>query len=248
MGSLECMASLKSLHRDILPLDTMIEQLVRDEVEREAALYAALRANLRTGPISGEQNADALAGLLEDEAKALDVLVEKVSDHAPVVGHPEIAALLEAPSAALVDRAGAFAASARTLAAALKARDAEATNRGLRYILRAHHPVARRAQRFGVRRCARAWKTPPPEPRSTRHGSSKWCLSRRYWRWRRGSPAPIVISGLITRPIRELVDAARRVEGGALDVSVTPRGTDESRRTGPDLQHHGRGATDQGAD
>ncbi|MDG2286632.1 MAG: hypothetical protein P8N43_14075, partial [Alphaproteobacteria bacterium] len=32
---------LRSLHRDILPLDAMIEKLVREEIEREAALYGA---------------------------------------------------------------------------------------------------------------------------------------------------------------------------------------------------------------
>lgn len=217
---------LKSLHRDILPLDTMIEQLVRDEVEREAALYAALRANLRTGGNNGEENADALAALLEDEAKALDVLVEKVSDHGPVVGHPEIAALLEAPSAALVDRAGAFAASARTLAEALKARDAEATNRGFDTfsesiaLLRDALNDLGAAMRQGVEDAA---------ARAEEHEArvEQMVLIAALLALAAGIAGTIVISGLITRPIREFVDAARRVEGGALDVSVTPRGTDE---------------------
>jgi class 3 adenylate cyclase len=37
----------------------------------------------------------------------------------------------------------------------------------------------------------------------------------------------VVLSGLITRPIRALVEAARKVEGGALDVTVDANGADE---------------------
>jgi len=216
---------LKSLHRDILPLDTMIEQLVRDEVEREAALYAALRANLRTGA-ADTNSADALAVLLEDEVKALDRLIEKVNDHGPVVGHPEIAALLEAPSAALVERAGAFATSARGLAAALKNRDAEATNSGFDAFseritaMRDSLNDLGEAMRQGVEDAA---------ARAEEHEArvEEMVLIAALLALAVGIFGTVVISGLITRPIRDLVAAARRVEGGYLDVAVETRGTAE---------------------
>lgn len=220
---------LKSLHRDILPLDTMIEGLVRDEVEREAALYAALRANLRTGAALGDgdaNGADALATLLENEAKALDELILGVNEHGPAVGHPEIAALLVAPSAALVERAAAFAASARRLAGDLRSRDAEATNRSFdafseRIIaLRDALDALGAAMRRGVEDAA---------ARAEEHEArvESMVLIAALLALAAGIVGTVVISGMITRPIRDLVAAARRVEGGALDVSVTPRGTDE---------------------
>jgi hypothetical protein len=113
---------LRSLHRDILPLDTMIEKLVREEIEREAALYGALRASLQDGS-TGATDPKALARLLEDEAKAVDGLVSAVSDHGPLVEHLEIKTLLKAPSETLVLAAGTFTDSARAVASALRGGD-----------------------------------------------------------------------------------------------------------------------------
>jgi class 3 adenylate cyclase len=220
---------LKSLHRDVLPLDTMIEQLVRQEIEREAALYAALRASLRAGPrdtgtVQGETNQ--LIALLNAEAEAVDGLIGNVSDHGPGVEHPEIASLLAAPSAALVKQAGAFTASARALANALGASESKEADRafddftqevgGFRDALDALSDTMRQSVNDAAARA---------EEHEAR--IQQMVLIAALLALGAGIVGTVVISGLITRPIRDLVAAARRIETGALDVAVEPHGSDE---------------------
>ena len=219
-GLLRVHGELKSLHRDILPLDTMIERMVRDEIEREAALYATLRNG------APADRSERLAALLDSEAKALDELVKKIGDHGALVDHPDIAALLEAPSAALAERAGAFAKSARDLSEALRSGDAREADRAFSTFseqiteMRDALDDLGAAMRQGVEDAA---------ARAEEHEArvEKLVLIAALLALAAGIVGTVVISGLITRPIRDLVAAARRVDGGALDVSVETQGTDE---------------------
>jgi HAMP domain-containing protein len=216
---------LRSLHRDILPLDAMIEKLVREEIEREAALYGALRSHMRAGSLTPIEP-KVLSTLLMEEAKAIDALVITVSDHGPAVRHPEIARLLKAPSAQLVTSAGAFTASARDLATALGGGDAGIIDAafdtftsqvaGLRDAL----DELNSAMRLGVEEAA---------GRAEAHEArvETLVLIAAIAALAIGLIGTIVISGLITRPIQRLVGAAKRVEAGTLDVAVEARGTDE---------------------
>ncbi len=220
---------LKSLHRDVLPLDTMIEKLVRQEIQRETALYAALRESLKAGAHDKsflEREAEQMVTLLTAEADAVDELIKDVAEHGPGVEHPEIATLLAAPSATLVKQARTFTASARTLAKTFGAGDAAATDKafsdfawqveGFRRALDSLGDTMRQTVNDAAARA---------EEHETR--VQRLVLIAALIALAVGIVGTVIISGRITRPIRDLVTAARRVEGGALDVAVAPRGSDE---------------------
>jgi class 3 adenylate cyclase len=216
---------LKSLHRDILPLDTMIEQLVREEVEREAALYGVLRARL-DGDTSSAAGHAKLASLLDEEAEAIDGLITKVSDHGPLVAHPEISTLLKGPSAALVKQAGTFTTSARGLAAALRAGEKVDADQAFSAFsdqilaLRDALDGLSNAMRQGVENAAGRAEAHEARVELMVLISALAALAV-------GIIGTFFLSGLITRPIRALAAAARRIEDGALDVAVETRGADE---------------------
>ena len=223
---------LKSLYRDILPLDAMIESLAQQELKREAELYAAIK-QVAEGK---ETVPDALVPLLREEAGGVAKLMASVGDHADEVDNPEIAARLREPRENLISSGSAFAAAALELAEALKGDDRTRVNANFDLFfdmgrdLRSHLDELKAAMLTAVEEAASRTEELEAQVRNIVIIGALAALAI-------GVLGSILISGMITRPIEELVRAARKIEGGSLDVEVPVRGSDEMAGLGRTFNH-----------
>lgn len=213
---------LKSLHEQVLPLDIMLENLMQQEIEREAELYAVLR----TGVKSGTRDREILASLLDSEAAAMYQLVETISAHHEVIDYPEIMAVLAAPAKLLVEHGIAFAASASALGTAIRGEDTTATNAAFKIFTAKGTKVRESLDALtSAMRTAMVGAAERAEQYEAR--VHMMVLIATFVAFVVGVFGTIAISGVITRPIRTLVAAAKRIEQGDLDASVVIKGRDE---------------------
>ena len=213
---------LKSLHEHVLPLDVMLEDLAQQEIEREAELYAMLRA----GVGAGAHDQATLAPLLESEAKAVLELIATVADHHTLIGHPEISALLDPPAQDLIRTGTDFAASAGALAQAMRNEDIPATNAAFEVFT--DNGAAVRASLNALTAAMRTAMV-DAAARAEEHEArvQTIVLIAALVALAVGVFGTVMITGVITGPIRTLAAAARRIEQGDLNTSVEVRGNDE---------------------
>lgn len=212
---------LRSLHRDVLPLDVMIEDLAQQEIAREAQLYSVFR-------FAGNQIADARAvrELLLQESEAVGALMQTVTDHADDIGHDGIAARLDEPRGRLIESGKAFSAAALGLAERIESTDAAARDAAFERLIGAGNEL-----REALGRLSATMRSVVEDAtaRAEEHEGRVIVvlIFVALGALGVGALGSIYLSGLITRPIKTLVSAAKRVENGALDVEVPTRGSDE---------------------
>lgn len=212
---------LRSLHRDVLPLDVMIETLAQQEIEREAQLYAVLRS--AEDPAA---NARTIGRLLTKEAMSVAALMETITDHADDIGHDGIAERLEEPRKTLIESGETFSVVARDLAGLLNGADKQAVDQAFDRLIDAGQMLRKSLDGLSAAmRNVVEDATGRAEEHEARVINS--LIVAAVLALTTGFFGSIYLSGLITRPIRALVAAAKRVEGGALDVEVPARGSDE---------------------
>jgi class 3 adenylate cyclase len=181
---------------------------------------------LRAGVGGTPHDQAVIAPLLEAEAVAVSELVETISAHHEVIGHPEISALLEMPAENLITNGKAFAASTRALGRAISAEDKPAADEAFK-IFTANGEKLRESLEVITLTMRTAMVDAAGRAEEHEARVQLIVLLAAVVALVIGIAGTVMISGIITRPIRTLMVAATRIERGDLDTSVEVEGNDE---------------------